>query len=55
MIFGEETNKASAGGGTGKGLLTTAIGKMVKSVSVDGKNFDASKTFAFNGFRWEIS
>jgi len=47
VIFGEETNEASAGGGTGKGLLTTAIGKMVKSVSVDGKNFDASKTFAF--------
>lgn len=47
VIFGEESSSVKGGGGTGKGLLTTAIGKLVKTVTVDGKSFDPNKPFAF--------
>jgi hypothetical protein len=47
VIFGEQTASVKGGGGTGKGLLTTAIGKLVKTVTVDGKSFDPNKPFAF--------
>lgn len=47
VIFGEESATVKGGGGTGKGLLTSAIGKLVKTVTVDGKSFDPNKGFAF--------
>ena len=51
--FGEETRGKRLG--RYKRIINTAIGKMVRSVDVDGKNFDASKTLPSNEFRLEIS
>lgn len=46
-IFGESSSSAKVGGGTGKGLLAKAIGKLVKTITIDGKGFKADKPFAF--------
>jgi len=47
IIFGEESSNHKVGGGTGKGLLTKAVSKLCKTVTIDGKGFDPNKTFAF--------
>lgn len=47
IILGEETEDESKGGGTGKGVFIKAIEKMINVETVDGKNFKADKTFAF--------
>lgn len=47
IIFGEESASNKVGGGTGKGLLTKAVSKMLKTVTIDGKGFDPNKNFAF--------
>ncbi len=47
IIFGEESSSHKVGGGTGKGLLTKAVSKLCKTVTIDGKGFDPNKTFAF--------
>ena len=47
IIFGEESSSNKVGGGTGKGLLTKAVSKMVKTVTIDGKGFEPTKAFAF--------
>lgn len=44
-IFGEETADSAKGGGTGKGILISAIGKMRNIVIMDGKNFKSDKNF----------
>lgn len=47
VIFAEETDDEQKGGGTGKGILVKAIGYMVNTERVDGKNFKLDKNFAF--------
>lgn len=47
VILAEETETDAEGGGTGKGILVKAIGMLIKTASVDGKNFKLDKTFAF--------
>lgn len=46
-ILAEETDDEAKGGGTGKGLFFQAIGKLIPTVRIDGKNFKPDKTFAF--------
>jgi len=47
VIFGEESADSLQGGGTGKGLLTKAIDRVIKTITIDGKGFQADKPFAF--------
>lgn len=47
VILAEETEDEKKGGGTGKGLLVTALSYMANLVRVDGKNFKVDKNFAF--------
>lgn len=47
VIFCEETEDESKGGGTGKGLLVKALTKLLNSVIVDGKNFKHDKSFVW--------
>lgn len=53
VILAEETEDESEGGGAGKGIFYKAIGKMINLVSIDGKNFNLDKSFAFQ--RVELS
>jgi hypothetical protein len=47
VILGEETENEKKGGGTGKGILVTALSYMANLERVDGKNFKLDKSFAF--------
>lgn len=47
IILAEETDNDSEGGGTGKGIFTTAISYLTRSVTIDGKTFKPDKPFAF--------
>jgi hypothetical protein len=47
VILGEETDNEEKGGGTGKGIFVKALSYIVKTIRVDGKNFNMSKNFAF--------
>jgi Bifunctional DNA primase/polymerase, N-terminal len=46
-ILAEETDDERKGGGTGKGIFTKAISKIIPVVAIDGKNFKIDKNFAF--------
>lgn len=46
-ILAEETDDEKKGGGTGKGIFTKAISKIIPVVAIDGKNFKIDKNFAF--------
>ena len=47
VILAEETEDEKKGGGTGKGILVTALTYMSNLTRVDGKNFKVDKSFAF--------
>lgn len=47
VILAEETEDEKKGGGTGKGILVTALSYMANIERVDGKNFKLDKSFAF--------
>lgn len=47
VILAEETEDEKKGGGTGKGILVTALAYMANCERVDGKNFKLDKSFAF--------
>lgn len=47
IILAEETDNDAKGGGTGKGIFVTAISHMVRTETIDGKNFKLDKSFAF--------
>jgi len=47
VILAEETDDESKGGGTGKGIFVKALEKILSSVTIDGKNFKADKSFAY--------
>jgi hypothetical protein len=47
VILAEETEDEKKGGGTGKGILVTALAHMANIERVDGKNFKLDKNFAF--------
>lgn len=47
VILAEETEDEKKGGGTGKGILVTALSHMANIERVDGKNFKLDKSFAF--------
>jgi len=47
VILAEETEDEKKGGGTGKGILVTALAYMANIERVDGKNFKLDKSFAF--------
>lgn len=47
IILAEETDNDAKGGGTGKGIFATAVGKMIQAETIDGKNFKLDKSFAF--------
>ncbi|PUZ21780.1 hypothetical protein DCC81_24645 [Chitinophaga parva] len=47
VVFGEETEDESKGGGTGKGILVRALTEMMSAEIIDGKNFKIDKSFAF--------
>jgi len=47
IILGEETDDETKGGGTGKGIFIKALEKMLNVVTIDGKNFKAEKSFAY--------
>lgn len=47
IILAEETDNDNQGGGTGKGIFTTAIGFLNREVIIDGKTFKPDKPFAF--------
>lgn len=47
IILGEETDDESKGGGTGKGIVIKALEKMLNTQTIDGKNFKADKSFAY--------
>ena len=47
IILAEETDNDNKGGGTGKGIFTTAIGKLIQTQTIDGKNFRLDKSFAW--------
>ena len=53
VILAEETENEAEGGGAGKGIFFKAIGKLINLVSIDGKNFNLNKSFAFQ--RVELS
>jgi len=53
VILAEETEDEAEGGGAGKGIFFKAIGKLINLVSIDGKNFNLDKSFAFQ--RVELS
>ena len=46
VILGEQVSDSQEGGGAGKGLITTAIAKIVNQVIIDGKDFKSEKTFS---------
>lgn len=47
IILNDEKISDNPNGGSGKGLLTTAIGKMKNLSIIDGKNFDFNKAFPY--------
>jgi hypothetical protein len=47
IILNDETISDTPNGGSGKGLLTSAIGKMKKVSSIDGKTFDFASSFPY--------
>jgi hypothetical protein len=47
VIFNDEVISDNPEGGTGKGLIINALGKMKKVVTIDGKLFDFQKSFAY--------
>lgn len=47
VILGEETDDETKGGGTGKGIFIKALEKILNTVTIDGKNFKADKSFAY--------
>lgn len=47
IIFNDEVISENPNGGSGKGLLCQAIGKIKKTSSLDGKQFDFGKSFPF--------
>lgn len=46
VILAEETESNEDGGGTGKGIFVKALGHLLRTVKVDGKNFKLDKSFA---------
>lgn len=46
VVLCEETEDEEQGGGTGKGLFFKAVGHVIRTVVLDGKNFKMDKTFA---------
>jgi len=46
VVLCEETEDENQGGGTGKGLFYKAIGHVIRTVTLDGKNFKMDKSFA---------
>ena len=46
VVLCEETEEEDEGGGTGKGLFYKAIGHVIRTVTLDGKNFKMDKSFA---------
>lgn len=53
IILGEETDDESKGGGTGKGIFIKALEKILTTVTIDGKNFKADKSFAYQRVKIE--
>lgn len=53
VILGEETDDESKGGGTGKGIFIKALEKILSTVTIDGKNFKADKSFAYQRVKLE--
>lgn len=47
VVLNDEVISDNPEGGTGKGLFCSAISKMRRAATIDGKNFDLNKTFAF--------
>ncbi len=47
VVLAEETDSDEKGGGTGKGLLVQALGKLANKVDIDGKTFDPNGQFAY--------
>lgn len=47
VVLTEDTDDEKKGGGTGKGIFTNALTKLINTVQVDGKNFKLDKNFAF--------
>ena len=47
VILNDEVISENPEGGTGKGLLMNALGKMKKVVIIDGKSFSFEKSFAY--------
>lgn len=47
IILNDETISEHPNGGSGKGILTNAIGQMKKVSTIDGKNFDFNKSFPY--------
>jgi bifunctional DNA primase/polymerase-like protein/uncharacterized protein DUF5906 len=47
VILAEENDNENKGGGTGKGIFLSAIGRLANMERVDGKNFKLDKSFAF--------
>ncbi|CAB4140603.1 DNA primase/polymerase, bifunctional, N-terminal [uncultured Caudovirales phage] len=46
VILAEETDNDKDGGGTGKGIFVKALSCLLRTVKLDGKNFDIGKNFA---------
>jgi len=47
VSLAEETDDESKGGGTGKGILVTALSYLSKTEQIDGKNFRHDKSFVW--------
>jgi hypothetical protein len=47
IIFNDETISENPNGGSGKGLFWNALSKMKKVASIDGKNFEFTKSFPY--------
>jgi len=47
IIFAEDTKEVKDGGGRGKGVTVKAVGCIRKTITINGKTFDPSASFAF--------
>jgi hypothetical protein len=47
IIFNDEVISEHPNGGSGKGIICNAIGKMKRMVTIDGKMFDTQKSFPY--------
>jgi hypothetical protein len=47
IVLAEETENEEGGGGTGKGIFTKAIAKLINTTPIDGKNFDQENKFTW--------